>query len=188
MKLIKYDYEKKLSEKMRVYERKIQDTEADIAVELVNRRREVVDAESRRDVAVTKSMENAAVVKQRANAQFNVATARAEMENEDLLAKAQSKAEASKIKVDKDTQVSILQSKQMINVSADKAQALKIEAEAEGSAAESLRVIREHNLEMAKLEVTEAIAKKAKMVICGKNGEELLSSIVDKSLLGKICL
>merc|ERR1712176_1443396 len=40
-----------------------------------------------------------------------------------------------------------------------------------------------HNLEMAKLEVQEAIAKKAKIVISGDQGDALINSILDKELL-----
>merc|ERR1711933_445913 len=143
MKLITYDYQQKLSEKDRLYERRLQDIEADINVALVNRKKEIVNAESRREVAVTKQEELAAVTKKRAESQLSVAQAKAE----------------------------------------NKALALKTEAKAEGGAAASLKVIREHNLEMAKLEVQEAIAKKAKMVISGDQGDALINSILDKELL-----
>jgi len=183
MKLISYDYQQKLSEKDRLYERRLQDIEADINVALVNRRKEIVNAESRREVAVTKQEELAAVSKKRAESQLSVAQAKAEQENAKLLAKAMSNSEAAKIKVDKETEVAIFESEQLIKVAENKAMALKTEAKAEGDAAASLRVIREHNLEMAKLEVQEAIARKAKIVISGDQGDSLINSILDKELL-----
>merc|ERR1712038_347863 len=73
MKLITYDYQQKLSEKDREYERKLQEIEADINVKLVNRKKEIVNAESRREVAVTKQEELAAVTKKRAESQLSVA-------------------------------------------------------------------------------------------------------------------
>merc|ERR1719273_1747402 len=155
MKLISYDYQQKLSEKDRLYERRLQDIDADITVALVNRKRDIVNAESRREVAVTKQQELAAA----------------------------SNSEAAKIKVDKETEVAIFESQQLIKVAENRALALKTEAKAEGSAAASLKVIREHNLEMAKLEVQEAIAKKAKIVISGDQGDALINSILDKELL-----
>jgi len=183
MKLISYDYQQKLSEKDRLYERRLQDIEADINVALVNRRKEIVNAESRREVAVTKQEELAAVSKKRAESQLSVAQAKAEQENAKLLAKATSNSEAAKIKVDKETEVAIFESQQLIKVAENKAMALKTEAKAEGDAAASLQVIREHNLEMAKLEVQEAIARKAKIVISGDQGDSLINSILDKELL-----
>merc|ERR1712152_30038 len=111
------------------------------------------------------------------------AQAKAEQENAKLLAIATSNSEAAKIKVDKETEVAIFESQQLIKVAENKALALKTEAKAEGDAAASLQVIREHNLEMAKLEVQEAIAKKAKIVISGDQGDSLINSILDKELL-----
>merc|ERR1712013_980936 len=88
--------------------------------------------------------------------QLSVAQAKAEQENAKLLATATSNSEAAKIKVDKETEVAVF---------------------------ESLQVIREHNLEMAKLEVQEALARKAKIVISGDQGDSLINSILDKELL-----
>merc|ERR1719317_761626 len=97
--------------------------------------------------------------------------------------KTEAKAEGGKIKVDKETEVAIFESEQLIKVAENKAMALKTEAKAEGDAAASLQVIREHNLEMAKLEVQEAIARRAKIVISGDQGDALINSILDKELL-----
>merc|ERR1712039_765647 len=92
-------------------------------------------------------------------------------------------SEAAKIKVDKETEVAIYESRELIKVAENRATASKTEAKAEGDAAASLQVIREHNLEMAKLEVQEAIARKAKIVISGDQGDSLINSILDKELL-----
>merc|ERR1712048_1225736 len=128
-------------------------------------------------------------MQRRAESQLAVAQAKAEQENAKLLATATSNSEAAKIKVDKETEVAIFESQQLIKVAENKAMALKTEAKAEGNAAASLKVIREHNLEMAKLEVQEAIAKKAKIVISGDQGDALINSILDKELLtGNISL
>jgi len=183
MKLITYDYQQKLSEKDRLYERRLQDIEADINVALVNRKKEIVNAESRREVAVTKQEELAAVSKKRAESELAVAQAKAEQENAKILAIATSNSESARIKVDKETEVAIFESQQLIKVAENKALALKTEAKAEGDAADSLKVIREHNLEMAKLEVQEAIARRAKIVISGDQGDSLINSILDKELL-----
>jgi len=108
--------------------------------------------------------------------------------NEELLAKVKAESESRHIKVDKETEVAVFQSQQEINIAENHAKALMTEAKAEGDAAASLKVIREHNLRMAKLEVTEAIARKSKLVISGDNGDRLISSILDKEVLDDIKL
>jgi len=80
MKLIQYDFQQKLSEKERLYDRRLQDIDADINVKLVNREKEVVEAESKREVARTKAQENAQVDKRRAEAEFKVVSVRAQQE------------------------------------------------------------------------------------------------------------
>merc|ERR1712204_139767 len=110
---------------------RLQDIEADINVALVNRKKEIVNAESRREVAVTKQEELAAVTKKRAESELSVAQAKAEQENAKILASATSKSEAAKIKVDKETEVSIYESQQLMKVAENRAMALKTEAKAE---------------------------------------------------------
>ena len=182
-------YEQNLSEKDRLYQRKLQDLEADISTSLINRTKEIVNAQSRREVAVTKQEELAAVSKKRAESQLSVTQAKAEQQNAKLLATASSNSEAAKIKVDKESEVAIFESQEMIKIAENKALALKTEAKAEGSAAGKLKTIREHKLDMAKLEVQEAIARKAKIVISGDQGDALIESMLDKDLLKRnICL
>merc|ERR1712204_52102 len=125
----------------------------------------------------------AATTKKRAESQLSVAQAKAEQGNAKLLATAESNSQAAKIKVDKETEVAVFESQQLIKVAENKAIALKTEAKAEGDAASSLQVIREHNLEMALMEVQEAIARRAKIVISGDQGDALINSILDKELL-----
>jgi hypothetical protein len=55
---------------------------------------------------------------------------------------------------------------------------LKVEAESEGKAAQALKVKREYELEMAKLEVLELLGKKGKIIISGKNGDKLINSLI----------
>merc|ERR1712048_722341 len=105
----------------REYERKLQEIEADINVKLVNRKKEIVKAESRREVAVTKQEELAAVSKKRAESELSVAQAKAEQENAKLLAVATSKSEAAKIKVNKETEVAIYESRELIKVAENRA-------------------------------------------------------------------
>jgi len=174
---------KKVSEKERFYDRKMQDIEAEIAVALLSREKEKVNAESRREVAKTKADEQASVEKQRAEAQLKVSSVKAKQENEELLTHSRVEAESRKVKVDKESEMKIYESQQQIKIHENKANALLTEAKAEGQAAEALKVIRDHTLQMAKMEVSEEIAKRAKIVISGDNGDKLIASILDKESL-----
>ena len=58
------------------------------------------------------------------------------------------------------------------------AEALKVEAESEGKAAQALKVKREYELEMSKLEVMEVLGKSGKIIISGKNGDKLINSLI----------
>jgi regulator of protease activity HflC (stomatin/prohibitin superfamily) len=186
LKNIGFDFTKKMDEKERVYERSRQDINNDIAVALVNREQKIVESESRREVAVTRAEEAAQVGKKRAEADFDVAEKKAQRENADLMSTIKSDVESKRIHIDHDYTVRVTESEGLIKVAASQAEALKVEAKAEGEAAASLKIIREHNLEMARLEVTEAIARRSKLVISGASGEALIKSIVDTTLLGDI--
>ncbi len=153
LKVIDYDYQQKLSEKERVYDRRLQDIGADINVALVAREREKVQAESRREVATTKAEENAQIQLQRANADLNVVTVKAKEEIAQLLGKTNSNAESEKIKANKEHEIEIFESQERIKMADAHSNALKTTAKAEGDSAAALKVIREHNLQMAKLEV-----------------------------------
>merc|ERR1719216_547033 len=77
MTLITYDHDQELKTKDRDYDRRIQDAQNDQQVALVDREKQVVDAESRRGVHVTNANEASAVLLKRAEADLNVVTAKA---------------------------------------------------------------------------------------------------------------
>jgi len=188
MKLIQYDFQQKLSEKERLYDRRLQDLEADRNVRLVTREKEIVESESKREVARSKASENASTEKRRAEAEADVVSTRAKQENEELISKVKADVESKRIRVDKETEVAIFESKEQIKIAENHAKALMTEAKAEGEAAESLKLIREHNLKMAKLEVTEQIARRTKLVISGDHGDRLIGSLLTKDVLDDIKL
>merc|ERR1739838_598134 len=68
----------------------------------------------------------------------------------------------------------IQESEALVDVAKKNAEALITEAKAEGNAAKQLKTVREWELQMAKLEVSEAMARKSKIVISGDVGDLLL--------------
>merc|ERR1719397_1015902 len=135
-----------------------------------------------------KANENRSVQRMKAQADLDVSTLQGKETNEALLAEVHSKAEAEKIAAERDCQVRIAESEAMVKVAQDNAEALRTEAVAEGKAAASLKTVREWELQMAKLEVSELMARKSKIVISGDNGDRLLGSWLPASILGNITL
>jgi len=188
MKKVNYDYEQRRAEIDRDYDRRLQDIENDMNVALIDRKKLKIAAESKKEVNITKANENRSVQRLKAQADLDVSTLQGKETNEALLAKVNSKAEAEKIAAERDCQVRIAESEAMVKVAQDNAEALRTEAQAEGKAAASLKTVREWELQMAKLEVSELMARKSKIVISGDNGDRLLGSWMPKSILGDISL
>jgi len=188
MKKVNYDYEQKRAELDRDYDRRLQDIENDMTVALIDRKKLKISAESKKEVNITKAEENRSVERLKAQADLDVATLQGKQTNEALLAKVYAKAESDKIAAERDCKVRIAESEAMVQVAENNAQALRTEATAEGKAATSLKTVREWELQMAKLEVSELMARKSKIVIAGENGDRLLRSWMNKEILGKISL
>lgn len=188
MKKISYDYEQKRAEMDRNYDRRLQDIEADMNVALIDREKLKVAAESKKEVNITKSEEQRAVAKQKADADLAVVTLQAQEANAALLAEVNAKSEAMKIEAKRENQVKIEEAVALVQVAKDNADALRTEATAEGKAAASLKTVREWELMMAKLEVTEALARRSKIVVSGDQGDKLLASMLDARILGDIQL
>jgi len=188
MKKVNYDYEQRRAELDRDYDRRLQDIENDMNVALIDRKKLKIAAESKKEVNITKANENRSVQRLKAQADLDVSTLQGKETNEALLAKVNSKAEAEKIAAERDCKVRIAESEAMVKVAEDNAEALRTEANAEGQAAASLKTVREWELQMAKLEVSELMARKSKVVISGANGDRLLASWLPKTILGDISL
>jgi len=188
MKQVRYDYEQKRAELDRDYDRRLQDIENDMTVALIDRKKMKITAESKREVNITKAEENQSVERQKAQADLDVSTMQGKQTNEALLATVYAKSESAKIAAEQSCKVRVAESEAMVQVSQNKAQALRTEASAEGEAAASLKTVREWELQMAKLEVSELIARKSKIVIAGDNGDRLLGSWMNEDILGEIHL
>jgi len=188
MKKINYDYEQRRAELDRVYDRKIQDIENDMNVSLIDRAKLKVAAESKKEVNIVKAQENRAVAKKQAQANLDVVTLQAQEQNAALLAEVKARTEAVKIASKRDAEVRVQESLALVDVADKNANALITEAKAEGVAAKQLKTVREWELQMAKLEVSEAMARKSKIVLSGDVGDRLLESFISKDIMGDITL
>merc|ERR1719419_2145457 len=159
-----------------------------MTVALIDRKKMKISAESKKEVNITKAEENRSVERLKAQADLDVSTMQGKQTNESLLAKVYAKSESEKISAERDCTVRIAESVAMVEVSQNKADALRTEALSEGKAAASLKTVREWELQMAKLEVSELMARKSKIVISGGNGDRLLASWLPESIIGAITL
>lgn len=188
MKKINYDYEQRRAELERRYELKIQDMENDQNVALIDRTKLRVAAESKREVNVVKAQEERAVALKQAQANLDVVTLQAQEQVAGLLGDVKARTEALKIASKRDAEVRIQESEALVDVAKKNAEALITEAKAEGNAAKQLKTVREWELQMAKLEVSEAMARKSRIVISGDVGDRLLESFCSKDILGDMTL
>lgn len=178
MKLITYDHDQELKTKDRDYDRRIQDAQNDQQVALVDRDKSMVDAESRRAVNTTNGRESAAIMLKRAEADYEVVTAKAQQSNQQLLASVESQTSKIKIAAEQEAKTRLADSQARLDAAKDQAAALTASADAEGSAANSLKIVREHKLKMAAFEVQENIAKNSKIIVSGEAGEKLISGMI----------
>jgi len=188
MKKVNYNYEQERAELDRDYDRRLQDIENDMTVALIDRKKMKITAESKKEVNITKAEENRSVKRLKAQADLDVSTMQGKQTNEALLAKIYAKSESEKIAAERDCKVRVAESEAMVHVAENKAVALRTEAASEGRAAASLKTVREWELQMAKLEVSEMMARKSKIVIAGENGDRLLGSWMNEDILGEISL
>jgi len=183
MKLINYKAEQKLKEMDKLYDRKLQDVNAESKVALLNREKKVVDAENVKKVNLVKARENAQVALQRAEANYKVFTQQGKEENAKLVAVAQADFDSTKVKIDRECTVQITESEELIKAAENQAKALETKANAEGRAAGPMKIVREYNLQMAQLEVSEGFARQGKIVVSGANGDRLIASMLNKDIL-----
>jgi len=188
MKKINYDYEKRRAELDKLYELKIQDLENDMDVALRDRKKLKVVAESKKEVNIVKAEEDKETAKKQAQANLDVVKLEAKKENAAVLAEVQARCAALQVAAKRDAQVRVQESEALVDVAKKNAEALVTEAKAEGVAAKQLKTVREWELAMAKLEVSEAMARKSKIVIAGNVGDRLLGSFVSEDIIGNISL
>jgi len=179
MKLIRYNHDQELTTKQRYYDRKIQDSQNDQQVALLDRDKMRVDAEARREVRVTNAQESAAIIQKRAEADYEVVTAKAQQSNEELLGQVNSKAKSERIACEQEKKTRIADAQAQLDASRARANALIQTSKAEGSSAEKLKIVREHKLRMAQFEVAEDVTRNAKIVVSGDAGEKFISSFLD---------
>jgi len=185
---IAYTQGRELKELGQVNARKIQELQAKHARIQIERQKLMTEAQGRAEVAITKAREIAKVNETRAEAQKQVAYNAGLKKKEEMLADARARDKQSRIKAEQEAKTEIYESLQRMEVSKNLASALVSEAEAEEKAASSLKIKREYELEMAKLEVLQELARTGNIIISGDVGEKLINTMLSDDIMGTIKL
>lgn len=108
--------------------------------------------------------------------------------SEEILGVVKAKTLAARIEVDQEVATAVYEAEQRLAIAKNQAAALLARAEAESKAAASLKMKREHDLRMAKLEVLQIMGMNANITVSGTQGDRVLDAILSDDVLGDIKL
>jgi len=185
---ISYTQGRDMKELNQTNARKLQDLQAKHVRITLERQKLMTEAAGRAEVAVTKAREIAKVNETRAEAQKQVAHNAGLKKKEELLADAKARDKQNRIKAEQEAKTEVYESLQRMEVAKNLANALISEADAEEKAAGAMKAKREYELEMAKLEVLQELARNGNIIISGDVGEKLINSMLSDDILGTIKL
>lgn len=152
--------------------------------------RSEMEVQYNKESAVKLTQEKQSMTTRCMEASSKLATAEAtgNRNKEESLAVIRAKESQTKITVTQECESSIFAAKARLQAAEAQRDAVIIDAQAEKAAAAKLKVMREHELRMAKMEVMQAMAANNKIVISGEQGDKLINELMDSSILGSMTL
>jgi len=186
MDKIKFKQIRELTELERKHAQEIQDLQATRTRVEINRTEHKTKATGVKEVKITQARQKAKVLETEATSETKVAKSTGEAEQKILVGKAEALDAATRIKIEASCTAQVTRATKSLAATENVVAALKVEADMEEKAAPMLKVKREHDLQMAKLEVLANIAGKNKVVISGTQGDAILKEMVSQGILGKI--
>ena len=130
-----------------------------------------------RNVAKEKQETETQVTK--ANAELRDGQKRAEIDIQAAIQSAELEANKRKREIDQWAAEQIRKAELELAKEEAESEALKKEADAEAAGSKDMEKLRQHELRMAEIKALQSVAKKGKVVISGKHGDELLQSMVE---------
>jgi len=130
-----------------------------------------------RNVAKEKQETETQVTK--ANAELRDGQKRAEIDIQAAIQSAELEANRRKREIDQWAAEQIRKAELELAKEEAESEALKKEADAEAAGSKDMEKLRQHELRMAEIKALQSVAKKGKVVISGKHGDELLQSMVE---------
>jgi len=170
----------KLTELQRTNGIRIDESKAKNERSLISREERKINAESEYEVKMTTAEQRASVLMTRALGEKDIVENETKKEVLELVNRAQTESAGKKIKADHEAAVMLISADAKYEASRGKYEAALIESEAEMENIEGLKAIRNHELNMARSEVLQDIAKKANIILGGESGESLLKQLIGK--------
>jgi len=185
---IRFKEVRELTELERKHAQEIQDLQAKRTRVEINRTEDKTKAQGVKEVQITRARQKAKVQETEATSETKVAKSSGEADKRTQVAKAEALDVATRIKTIAECDAQVTRATKSLAATENIVAALLAEADMEHKAAPMLKVKREHELQMAKLESLANIAGKNKVVISGTQGDALLKEMVSQGILGKIKL
>lgn len=185
---IEFTRSQKVQELEQMNRRYIQAAQADRTRVEIDRSRLQVDAVSKAEVNCTRQRQKASVAEAEAQSLLHTTKALGLKNQEEVLADVRARERQDKIKVAQECKSDIFAATSRRDAARAEAQAVILDANAEEAASGSLKIMREHELRMAKMEVLQGMASNNKIVISGEQGDRLISELMDSSILGSMTL
>merc|ERR1712179_358112 len=140
--------------------------------------------------AVRKTQAQQSFATRMAEAKSKLATAESSglKQKEESLAAVKAKEQKIKINTKQECESLVFAAQARLAAAEAQSEAVVTNAGAEQGAAGKLKIMREHELRMAKMEVLQAMAANNKIVISGEQGDKLINEFLHSSILGDMSL
>jgi len=159
-------------------QREAADMEAKKGLLTIEMGKRVEEAERFGKNRVLKEMQITETEKVAAMARLRDDQTKAQLEVDSLVQQAELSAAKRKREIDIWAETELMKMEAELQKAKNEAAMMKIEADAEATAATDMRSLREHELAMKSLDALKGIAEKTTIVVTGATGEKLISSIV----------
>jgi len=178
MLVLENDENQKLIELQRKNARKIEEYKAKKNIALIMREEQKINALSEYDVKLTAAEQRVSVLMTKVKGEKDIVENETKKSVLEMVNKVETEAAAKKINADHEAAILEMKAEAQYEASKAKYDAALVEAEAEMSNINGIDAMRKHHLAMAKAEVLQEIARRAKIVMSGKTGDDLLKELI----------
>jgi len=185
MQQIGLERDQRLKDIKKDFDRKLQEVAADKEIAKTTEKEWIIQHQTQAEKKIIEAKQGAETMITRAMAKKETAKSDAQQEVEALIGEVESRTTAAKIRAESAANVRVKESEALVEVAKKTADALMTEAQAEADSAAGLKSVREWELEMAKCEVVEVMAKRNKIVIGGAVGKRIVDSFCSPGIFSE---
>ena len=178
MLILENSENQKLIELQRMNSRKIVTLNSKKEQCLISREEMKVNAQSDYEVKITEAEQRASVLMTKVREEKKIVENETKKVVLEMINKVETEAAAKKIAADQEAAILEMKAEAQYEASKSKYEASLLEAEAEMANISGIDAMRKHHLAMAKAEVLQEIARRAKIVMSGSSGDALLKDLI----------